>query len=69
MVILLFYRIIFQSTLPYGSERPEFLGSHSSMIFQSTLPYGSENIDEYFLNKLQISIHAPLRERECSLCC
>ena len=34
----------FQSTLPHGSDRPEFLGSHSSMIFQSTLPHGSDLI-------------------------
>ena len=33
---------VFQSTLPRGSDRPEFLGSHSSMIFQSTLPRGSD---------------------------
>ena len=37
-----FFKVLFQSTLPCGSDRPEFLGSHSSMIFQSTLPCGSD---------------------------
>ena len=42
LLICLPVSVLFQSTLPRGSDRPEFLGSHSSMIFQSTLPRGSD---------------------------
>ena len=53
----------FQSTLPYGSDSRPLMFPRYPTIFQSTLPYGS---DFAFLGEqavLNISIHAPLRER------
>ena len=56
--------MIFQSTLPYGSDRYVVLKGSAGSGFQSTLPYGSDP-GALSMQKLQrlISIHAPLRER------
>ena len=57
--------MLFQSTLPRGSDRNQILLLFLNSIFQSTLPRGSdmENLLNYAWQK-QISIHAPSRERQ-----
>ena len=54
----------FQSTLPHGSDSTAFRSLSIFSAFQSTLPHGSDG--RYFKIQycyLQISIHAPSRER------
>ena len=55
--------MIFQSTLPCGSDCMMTKLCCSIIRFQSTLPCGSDRVyfTEYIITK--ISIHAPLRER------
>ena len=54
---------LFQSTLPYGSDKQVTSSDMFMCSFQSTLPYGSDEDTEDSRLKLCISIHAPLRER------
>ena len=60
---------IFQSTLPYGSDRTRELLLLLFLPFQSTLPYGSELRQAFMLQRYYISIHAPLRERHFGFSC
>ena len=56
---------LFQSTLPCGSDVIALINSSRAPLFQSTLPCGSDiaaNLLHLFL--VNISIHAPLRERQ-----
>ena len=56
--------VLFQSTLPRGSDTADNLQVYTSYIFQSTLPRGSDimltDLARYLVD---ISIHAPSRER------
>ena len=58
-----FLPVLFQSTLPYGSDQSNAHQLEVQDLFQSTLPYGSDHDDETMLYNYPISIHAPLRER------
>ena len=65
MEILRCFRIIFQSTLPRGSDFVKVAKSCLMLLFQSTLPRGSDwDTPEKPKNDIQISIHAPSRERQ-----
>ena len=54
---------IFQSTLPRGSDSNLVAISVYSVLFQSTLPRGSDDSIHNYLSLMDISIHAPSRER------
>ena len=53
----------FQSTLPYGSDLILLIKIIIICQFQSTLPYGSDEVITNHRMSIEISIHAPLRER------
>ena len=56
--------IIFQSTLPHGSDSAKNQQRVYDALFQSTLPHGSDHYQPYFACIYYIiSIHAPSRER------
>ncbi len=55
--------LVFQSTLPYGSDKQKHYLFLPITKFQSTLPYGSDASMLLFVPLPKISIHAPLRER------
>ena len=55
--------LIFQSTLPHGSDRWYSILNISHLLFQSTLPHGSDAGHGVTLYYSGISIHAPSRER------
>ena len=62
---LLQYRVLkFQSTLPYGSDTTAAKLSSSEKVFQSTLPCRSDIDARGGTRYTEISIHAPLRERQ-----
>ena len=55
---------VFQSTLPYGSDPMVTLFIVALFVkFQSTLPHGSDPCGQCLGCRLDISIHAPSRER------
>ena len=56
--------VLFQSTLPHGSDKHSCFNRLVTKLFQSTLPHGSDLIDTPVRRLLVgISIHAPSRER------
>ena len=56
--------LLFQSTLPHGSDRRISRPTAKRSAFQSTLPHGSDQQNRCFTHfVLGISIHAPSRER------
>ena len=58
------WKSLFQSTLPYGSDYTFRLNHNTTDTFQSTLPYGSDfGKCTVRVTCEVISIHAPLRER------
>ena len=58
------YRVLlFQSTLPRGSDCVYTVLRVHSVLFQSTLPRGSDSNKCYSKYRRDISIHAPSRER------
>ena len=59
--------LIFQSTLPHGSDPFGIVYTSITRLFQSTLPHGSD-ITQYawWYPHVAISIHAPSRERRNS---
>ena len=57
------FDILFQSTLPHGSDQHRYQWSMDDMQFQSTLPHGSDCILTRSSCIASISIHAPSRER------
>ena len=56
----------FQSTLPCGSDMPGRMPLQLWIVFQSTLPCGSDGYRVMQWDVVEISIHAPLRERPIS---
>ena len=54
---------IFQSTLPQGSDSRKLGELRVTQAFQSTLPQGSDCFSYSDIDRRQISIHAPARER------
>ena len=59
----IFWKLSFQSTLPYGSDIKTFIPVRFPVEFQSTLPYGSDLAAPLSETCGIISIHAPLQER------
>ena len=57
----------FQSTLPHGSDRVTEGLDRGRMTFQSSLPRGSDGKGIAGQNLIDISIHAPLRERQANV--
>ena len=57
----------FQSTLPRGSDAGSSLATPAAYIFQSTLPRGSDQQEMQRQQEMQISIHAPSRERQMDI--
>ena len=57
------HELQFQSTLPRGSDSDVAITSAGLLLFQSTLPRGSDILTDVRFKKLNISIHAPSRER------
>ncbi len=55
--------LLFQSTLPHGSDSLAMQDDLVNMQFQSTLPHGSDAVNILIVQYLSISIHAPSRER------
>ena len=56
--------MLFQSTLPRGSDKLKLPCTMLPIVFQSTLPCGSDAFCfDTLACKAEISIHAPLRER------
>ena len=62
-----FCLIIFQSTLPRGSDIQEGLLRIDINAFQSTLPRGSDSLPATSSEPTAISIHAPSRERRLAV--
>ena len=62
--ILLFPLFLFQSTLPRGSDSIWVFHVVGLFGFQSTLPRGSDVSVNIFFGHVNISIHAPSRERQ-----
>ena len=59
------YRSLFQSTLPEGSDVSFTYNCGGGNLFQSTLPEGSDKERvQKAKNRIEISIHAPRRERQ-----
>ena len=63
MLAVVLVILLFQSTLPRGSDMRELRAVVLATRFQSTLPRGSDVFAVTVANELIISIHAPLRER------
>ena len=57
------FSIKFQFTLPHGSDFKIFEPWHGMIAFQFTLPHGSDPCGQCLGCRLDISIHAPSRER------
>ena len=57
--------MLFQSTLPHGSDFHNDIITKAKIIFQSTLPHGSDVLIQFLRGDINISIHAPSRERPC----
>ena len=55
--------LLFQSTLPRGSDKEKYNEPPFDLIFQSTLPRGSDVAAVAIAADTRISIHAPSRER------
>ena len=63
LLAMLLNTLLFQSTLPHGSDIPIPWPSSSHFAFQSTLPHGSDRNGCNGVFVCSISIHAPSRER------
>ena len=66
-LLITMYRQKFQSTLPRGSDARCIEQVTPIERFQSTLPRGSDTLKGRIVTGMDISIHAPSRERRNSL--
>lgn len=57
-------RLRFQSTLPYGSDHYSHLVSNFPLYFNPRSLTGATTLDAGTIAKVNISIHAPSRERQ-----